>query len=161
VEINDKAEFCMGCGCKPLSDNKYCQECGVVTNEKQEICIKCGVKLKNSNSIPAGGNTDFSKIIKGDGTLNLDFSDLDPYYQAEFTKIYESNETYKGKWNWFSFLFGGIWALTKGVWVSPLTVVILSLFTMGIPGLIYWFICGFRGNYMYYNAYVKKKQLFL
>lgn len=161
AEIIDKAEFCIGCGCKPLSENKYCQECGVATNEKQEICIKCGVKLKKLNSIHTGSNTDFTKIIQGDGTLNLDFSDLDPYYQAEFTKIYESNETYKGKWNWFSFLFGGIWALTKGVWVSPVAVIILSLFTMGVPGFIYWFICGFRGNYMYYNAYVKKKQLFL
>ena len=160
IEINEKSEFCVGCGCKPFSDNKFCQECGVATNVKQEICIKCGVKLKNSSNTITGSITDFTKIIKGDGILYLDFSNLDPYYQAEFTKIYESNEAYKGTWNWVAFLFGGIWALTKGVWISPLAVVILSLFTMGIPVLIYWVICGFRGNYMYYNAYVKNKQLF-
>lgn len=163
IEINEKAEFCVGCGCKPLSDNKFCQECGVETNAKQEICIKCGVKLKSStstSSTSSGISNDFNKIINGDGILNLDFSNLDSYYQAEFTKIYESNEAYKGKWNWFAFLFGGIWALTKGVWISPLAVFLLSIFTLGIPGIIYWIVCGFRGNYMYYNAYVKNKQLF-
>lgn len=82
AEINEKAEFCVGCGCKPFSNNKFCQECGVETNEKQEICIKCGVKLKNSSSTITGNNTDLTKIIKGDGTLNLDFSNLDQYYKA-------------------------------------------------------------------------------
>ena len=160
-QINDKAEYCTGCGCRPLSDNKYCQECGVETNSKQEICIKCGVKLASSRSIPTTSNTSYTKIINGDGNLNLDFSNLDPYYQAEFTKIYESNETYKGKWNWFSFFFSGIWALSKGVWVSPLIVFLISLPTMGIPGWIYCIVTGTRGTYMYYNAFVKKKQLFI
>ncbi len=160
-EINDKAEYCTGCGCRPLSNTKYCQECGSETNEKQEICIKCGVRLVKLSSIPTGSNNGFTKIIQGDGTLNLDFSHLDPYYQAEFTKIYESNESYKGHWNWCSFLFGAIWSLTKGVWVSPLAAVVASTFTYGIAGVIYCFVNGARGNYIYYNAYVKKKQLFL
>ena len=50
-EINDKAEYCTGCGCSPLSDTTFCQECGAETNAKQEICIKCGVRLRKSNSI--------------------------------------------------------------------------------------------------------------
>ncbi len=45
MEINDKAEFCIACGCRPISDNKYCQECGVATNAAQEMCINCGSKL--------------------------------------------------------------------------------------------------------------------
>lgn len=35
------------------------------------------------------------------------------FYQEAFRKIYESNETYKGKWNWNAFLFSGAWALKK------------------------------------------------
>jgi hypothetical protein len=158
--INDKAEYCTSCGCRPLSDTKYCQECGVETNSKQEICVKCGVRLRNSSSVHSGNNTSFSNITKGDGSLNLDFSYLDPYYQAEFTKIYESNETYKGNWNWYSFFFSGIWSLSKGVWLSPLTVFLVSVFTFGIPAIVYCILCGTRGTYMYYNSFVKKKQLF-
>ena len=159
TEINDKAEFCTACGCSPFSDNKYCQECGVATNPKQEMCIKCGVRLKTSSN--SGSYNNYSKIIQGDSALNLDFSTLSPYYQAEFTKIYESHESYKGKWNWCSFLFSGIWALTKGVWLSLLIAIIASVLTYGVGGFIYGFVTGARGNYMYYNAYVKKKQLFI
>ncbi|OBR96814.1 hypothetical protein CLRAG_03230 [Clostridium ragsdalei P11] len=64
-------------------------------------------------------------------------------------------------WNWFAFLFGALWALTKGVWVSPLLAIMLSFFTYGFVGFIYACICGIRGNYMYYNVYVKNKQLLI
>ena len=51
--------------------------------------------------------------------INTVFPELSLYYRDEFDKIYESNEKYKGKWNWAAFFFGPIWALTKGVWVAP------------------------------------------
>lgn len=160
--LNDKAEICVKCGCRPLNGNGYCQECGTKTTEKQEMCVKCGCRLKmsvgksknfleNINNSVNGGNLE-------NGEMNLDFSNLDPYYQKEFQKIYDSDETYKGKFNIWAFLFGAIWALTKGCWLSAVISLVISFITMGIAGIIYWFIYGFRGTYMYYCAYVKDKQ---
>lgn len=156
--INDNAEYCMNCGCKPFSSKNYCQECGADTTEKQEICVKCGCKLKSgyihqSKPINIAG-------IMGNTTndLNLDFTDLDSYYQKEFVKIYESQETYKGKFNGWAFLFGPIWALTKGVWLSPICCIVLSALTFGIVSVVYSFIAGFRGNYWYYCAHTKNSQ---
>jgi len=92
-------------------------------------------------------------------TLKTDFSGLSHYYQDEFKKIYESDESYRGKWNWAAFFLGAIWALTKGVWLAPVICIVASIFTYGIVAVIYWFIFGARGNYMYYCTYVKNKQL--
>jgi RNA polymerase subunit RPABC4/transcription elongation factor Spt4 len=147
-EVNEKAEICVNCGVRPLAEKKFCQECGVVTNPNQELCIKCGVRLKTLLSTTASGSP-----------INTDFSSLPQYYQDEFKKIYGSNETYKGKWNWAAFCFGPIWALTKGVWLSSVIDIVASFVTSGVAGLIYWFIFAIRGNFMYYSAYVKNKQL--
>ncbi len=101
----------------------------------------------------------------------FDLSGLDTYYQKEFSRIYESNETYKGKWNWWAFFFTSIWAFIKGCWL----IGILSLFTIsftlyrqeiapgvyfiiGGPTLIWSLIYGWRGTWFYYNAKIKKKQ---
>src|SRR4051794_30705048 len=40
----------------------------------------------------------------GDAPLELDLTGVPPQYQAEFQKIWESGESYKGKWNWAAFL---------------------------------------------------------
>ena len=87
------------------------------------------------------------------------WSGLSTYYQTEFRKIYESGESYKGKWNWAAFLFGGIWALTKGVWLPVVICIVASIVTGGIAGLVYWIIFAARGNYMYYSAQTKGKQI--
>ena len=31
--VNDKAEICVKCGCRPNIDHSYCQECGSPTKE--------------------------------------------------------------------------------------------------------------------------------
>jgi len=147
-DVNAKAEICTNCGVRPLNEKKFCQECGVETNSNQEICIKCGVRLKTFMSNTANGSP-----------ANTDFSNLPQYYQDEFRKIFESNETYKGKWNWAAFGFGPIWALTKGVWVAPLIDIVGASATLGVVGVIYWFIFAIRGNYMYYSYIAKNKQL--
>ena len=163
--INDKEEICVKCGCRPLNGNNYCQECGTKTTEKQEVCVKCGCRLKTSigksrnlldtiNNSVNGGNSENMEV-------NLEFSFLSPYYQKEFQKIYDSGEMYKGKFNVWALLFGWIWALTKGCWVSAVVSLVISFITMGIGGVVYWFIYGFRGTYMYYCAYVKDKQCIL
>lgn len=157
-ELNNNAEICVKCGCRPLNGNEYCQECGAVTWEKQEICTKCGVRLKtmtsNSKNILTGIDLGNSNTHE----MDLDFSGLDSYYQKEFQRIYESGETYKGKFNVWAFLFGIIWALTKGCWLPVLVSIGISAITAGIGGVVYWFIFGFRGTYMYYCSYVKNKQ---
>jgi hypothetical protein len=93
-------------------------------------------------------------------------SHLPPYYQQEFTKIAQSGESYKGKWNWAAFFFGPIWALTKGAWLSALlhiglnAVILVLSCGFGLPivfvGAI---IYGLRGNYIYYYASRHNKQL--
>jgi hypothetical protein len=144
-KVAEKAEICVNCGVRPLAERNFCQECGAETKPNQELCIKCGVRL----------------IITGEAGVHLrtDFAGLDKYYQDEFGKIYETNEGYKGKWNWAAFFFGPIWALTKGLWLAPVIAIGAALVTYGIAGVVYGFIFAARGNYMYYCYYVKKKQL--
>ncbi len=97
----------------------------------------------------------------------VDLVGLSAYYQEEFGKIHVSRESYQGKWNWAAFCFGGLWALVKGLWLSLIVCVVcsfvISSLTCGM-GLfpmcvIYAFVYGFRGNYMYYCAYVKHRQI--
>lgn len=158
--VNDKAEICVKCGCRPLSGTRYCQECGARTVEKQEMCIKCGCRLRASSDNSKGFLERVNGVVGGseDEGEYLDFSDLPYYYQREFRKIYDSGEKYKGKFNVWAFLFGGIWALVKGCWLAAIASFIISFITAGIGSVIYWFIFGFRGTYMYYCSYVKNKQ---
>lgn len=169
--VNDRADICLKCGCRPLNGDAYCQECGAETTEKQELCIKCGCRLKkmagNSTGAMDGVNHaldtvnrvfDGGTVSDTDMNLNLNFSLLSPYYQREFQKIYESGEIYKGKFNICAFLFGAIWALTKGCWLSVIIALVTTFLTSGFCGFIWWFIYAFRGTYMYYCAYVKGKQ---
>jgi hypothetical protein len=58
----------------------------------------------------------------------LNLKGLPEYYQTEFKKIYDSNENYKGKWNWWAFLFTGLWFLYKGCW-GYLLIFCIFLFT--------------------------------
>ena len=80
---------------------------------------------------------------------------LDPYYHDEFTRIAKSGEVYKGKWNWAAFLFGGIWALTKGLTLAFVVWLVLALVTAGVAVPIMWFVYGARGNYMFYRKVVR------
>ena len=165
AEINDAAEICVKCGCRPLNGTEYCQVCGAKTTSQQELCVKCGCRLGNRSSssrsnpgqLLASVNERFGKGANN-GELNLDFSSLDPYYQVEFQRIYDSGETYKGKFNIWAFLFGNVWALIKGAWLSAIVCAALSIITAGVAGVFFVFIYGFRGTYIYYCSYVKNKQ---
>ena len=160
--VNDKAEICVKCGCRPLNGTEYCQECGAKTSEKQEMCITCGCRLRTSTGSSVGILESINSAVNGNADSEgecIDFSDLPLYYQREFQKIYSSGETYKGKFNIWGFLFGFIWALTKGCWLAAVIAFIISIITSGIGGIIYWFIFGFRGTYMYYCSFVKHKQI--
>lgn len=156
--INDKAEICVKCGCRPYNGRDFCPKCGAKTRREQEMCVKCGHMLSSS-----ANSSNFLDTIKSENpsseAVNLDFTSLPLFYQEEFTKIYNSNESYKGKFNFWAFFWGAIWALTKGVWLAAVVSFIASLLTSGVLGVAYWFVYGFRGTYMYYCAYVKNKQI--
>ncbi len=149
-EFNEGAKICNNCGFEPLEHENYCQNCGAETKSGQKLCVKCGFELKRKNSV----------LYCEDGEPALtDFRGFARYWQQEFTKIQETGEIYKGKWNWAAFFFGSIWALTKGCWLPALIAIIGSICTYGIVGVIYLFIFGIRGNYMYYNKVVKRKNI--
>ncbi len=134
IEVEPDAASCSRCGVRPLSGRRFCQECGAESRAPQELCLRCGTGL-------------------------VDLSGLSEYYRREFQRIYESHEGYKGKWNWAAFLFGPIWALTKGIWLAPLIALAGGLLTYSLVMIAYWFVVAARGNYMYYTAHVKGRQL--
>jgi hypothetical protein len=92
--------------------------------------------------------------------VKTDFSKADKAYQGDFQKIYESQESYKGKWNTVAFLFGPLWALFKGLWVPAIVSIVGCLLTGGIAYIFFGIYFGIRGNFLYYNSFVKNKQLF-
>lgn len=97
------------------------------------------------------------------GQANVDLNSLDSYYQQEFKKIIESNETYKGKWNWYAFFFTNLWLLTKRAWIYAiiitLSVVLTTSFKIYILIVLGWcLLMGWRGTWIYYNVKIKKKQ---
>jgi len=81
---------------------------------------------------------------------------LSQYYQEEFAKM-QAHPGYEGKWNWAAFFWGGLWALTKGLWGPVLlciAVFIMAIPIGGFPALLLWFYFGARGNSMYYKKVV-------
>lgn len=134
AEAEPDGASCARCGTRPLTGRHFCQECGAETRPPQESCLGCAATL-------------------------VDLSGLSDYYRREFQRIYESHEGYKGKWNWAAFLFGPIWALTKGIWLAPVIALAGGLLTYSLVMIAYWFVFGARGNYLYYTVHVKGRQL--
>lgn len=44
----------------------------------------------------------------------FDLTSVGKYYQEEFTKMNDTDGSYKGKWNWWTFFFTWIWCFYKG-----------------------------------------------
>ena len=96
-----------------------------------------------------------------DNKINL--GAFDKYYQEEFRKIHESNEQYKGSWNWYAFLFSSLWCLYKGCWFFAVVIIVTMGVTYrssfyGILGLTWMLVMGFRGTWILYNVKIKNKQ---
>ncbi len=81
-------------------------------------------------------------------------------YRKEFRKIMDSNEAYRGAWNWDAFLFGPLWCLARGCWICAF-VIILFVFVFNIRGhpvpacIGAALFTGYRGTWIYYNVRVK------
>jgi hypothetical protein len=99
--------------------------------------------------------------------IDFNLSSVSLYYQKEFEKIISSNEIYKGKWNWWAFLFSWIWCFSKGLWLMALIIFlpVLLLYTFDasavgfIYAIIFWIFLGNRGTWFYYNLKIKGKQM--
>jgi hypothetical protein len=98
-------------------------------------------------------------LYSNTAVTDREFSGFSPYYQQEFRQIRASGEAYKGKWNWAAFLFSAIWGLTKGLWLPSLICFVGAIFTGGFVGVVYWFVFGARGNYLYYCKEIKHRDL--
>ncbi|MCM1048817.1 MAG: DUF2628 domain-containing protein [Clostridiales bacterium] len=121
----------------------YCGNCGELLNDNATICTKCGCMIKPKAKV-------------------LDLSSLSPYYQQEFQKIYDSGETYKGKFNICAFLFSPIWALAKGCYLSAIANFAINFvgvsLTFGIAAIAWDIFYGFKGTYVYYCSYTKDEK---
>lgn len=92
----------------------------------------------------------------------------DPYYKTEFEKILNSEESYKGKWNWWAFFFNWVWCFTKGLWqfglLILLPIIVLPYFVPLMVSNFYAFgvaiFFGSKGTWFYYTLKIKNKQLF-
>lgn len=147
----------------------YCPECGTQVSEHAQQCIKCAYPINKINSNQNKQHShDVNQSFKNDIIGGIDISGLDNYYKEEFTKIYQSNGEYEGKWNWFAFFFTWVWCLTKGIWAHPIIfVVIWFICIYNIPigspviiifGLSYSVFIGRRGTWLYYNVKINNNQ---
>lgn len=175
-----ESKFCASCGAQlqrgvvaapppQTAPMVRCPQCGMETIAANRFCGNCGASLQAS---PQARPQPSPVTVPA----TADFSGLSSYYQEEFKKIRDSNEAFKGKWNWASFFFNILWGFTKGLWLAPLVslaivfVLNLILGMMGLPvGLLFllqMLIClvvmvsfGRRGTFVYYNKHVKGKQI--
>ncbi len=91
--------------------------------------------------------------------FEIKIAGLKPKYQKQFREIYNSNESFKGDFNIMAFLFGGIWAITKGLWLVTIVAFIVGFFTVGFGAILIWIYFGFRGTYLYYKYKIEGKQV--
>ena len=146
-EVEETAKICLNCNHHPKNAMNFCQSCGTASTIYTEHCSKCGALLNNVRNIAVTA------------VINSDFSRLPLYYRTRFKKIYDSHEAYRGGWNWAACIFNFLWAFQKRLWLSGSICLVVSLLSGGIAGVIYGIVYGIRGNYMYYSAYAKEKQL--
>lgn len=147
---------CPSCGAEIELNVSECQYCG------NPLAVQSQQQVQSDNTYL--GNTYADNIDSGNMYSENMYAYLEPYYQEEFKKIRDSNEVYKGKWNWCAFYFSWLWALTKGLWgISLVSLGIIILISAFDPDLKFLEIAvlmfyGVRGNYFYYNLVKNKKQ---
>jgi predicted amidophosphoribosyltransferase len=145
------AEFCGSCGSRnPTNTIVRCANCGADVPSDQGFCSRCGARNRFAQSTSSADTQSQSQVSSSNSPP---YPSLSVYYQDEFAKML-NDPRYEGKWNWAAFLFGGLWALTKGLW-GPVLLCIGALVVTaplgGVPALLLWFYFGARGNSMYYK----------
>lgn len=149
----------------------YCNECGAMLQEGETVCRRCGtpvggqaVEQVQPQLQEVSEQTSIQPYQQAQIQSVTLFNELKPYYREEFSKIYEGNGTYRGKFNMAAFLLWGPWYLThlgglKGImmlvcWIvllvtAPVGVGILGLLVVGLSE-------GINGTSQYYTKYMKK-----
>jgi len=120
-------------------------------------CNSCGAPLEGTDTVCRSCGAAATKVPQPRPSASGIPSDLPEYYRSEFQKIGESNEQYKGKWNWAACFLGPIWAFSKGLREVVAIYVMAIPFTFGISVLGYAVIFGLRGNYFYYSKLIKRR----
>lgn len=156
ASLTPEAEFCGTCGAQnPTSGSVKCGRCGAEIPINESFCSKCGARGPHAQSQTTAARSASSPSVSPAGNEYSPDS-VSPYYQREFAKMH-ANSSYEGKWNWAAFFWGGLWALTKGLWGPVLLCVAVLIFTApigGLPALLMWFYFGARGNSMFYKKAV-------
>lgn len=134
-----------------MNENK-CPACGAALEQNATECKYCGEPIAVNGKQYQAPNVQYQASSYSGKR----------YYEEEFQKISDSNETYRGKWNWCAFFFSWIWAFTKGLWGLALVNLgigfLLALMDITWVGLVISILWGLRGNYCYYNLQVNNKQ---
>lgn len=146
--------LCGKCGYDLRETDKFCGACGTLVNVSGYHDENFTIEAENSNAMGDGNKEVVDEIN------NMSF--LSHYYKKEFIKIYESNESYTGEWNWMAFLFGPFWAVLKGLWLSAIVgflVAALLGFISDYLAMLIAVLFGLRGNYLYYSRIVRSKQI--
>ena len=127
----------------------------------QKTAVKEPPKPTEQKSTQTGVSAGQSKFPP-----SIDMLKVSDYYKAEFTKIQQSGETYKGKFNWAAFWGSFLW-----LWFVPVKPIVgYFVFAFWVAGLITtfgvvaalcMFICGYRANWIMYNKHVKKKTILI
>lgn len=151
--------FCISCGSAVEQGMRFCPKCG--SAQPTFSCPSCGTSVHIPQAFCGSCGTSLAPVSSTLAKISMqpNLSGYSAYYQEEFRRIIHSGESYQGKWNWAAFWFGGIWALTKGLWLPAVVCFVVSIFTGGVGGVVYWFIFAARGNYMYYCKAVKGKDI--
>jgi hypothetical protein len=140
----------------------FCPNCGASNQEAAVNCAYCGASVSKPSTTLNVQATPATPPVQQTSASNTqalpDLSSLKPYYQVEFRKIFDSKESYIGKWNWAAFFFGVIWAMTKGLWRSALVWIVIAIVSAGWIGWVAAFYFGFRGNYLYYKTTISGEQ---
>jgi len=165
MSIVDSADvFCTACGNQVAAIDHFCSKCGgsIPTNAITPQTVRCPFCAEEIQAVArkckfCGEFVDAA--LSASGARHITVVGVSPYYQNEFRKITASKEVYKGRWNWTAFIFGGFWALTKGLWLPTIICFLGALISGGLVGIAYWFVFGARGNYMYYCKLVKRQDI--
>ncbi len=149
----------------------YCNECGAMLQEGETVCRRCGtpvggqaVEQVQPQLQEVSEQTSIQPYQQAPIQSVTLFNELKPYYREEFSKIYEGNGTYRGKFNMAAFLLWGPWYLThlgglKGImmligWVIMLVIVPVGFGILGL--LVVGLIAGINSTSQYYIKYMKK-----
>lgn len=153
----------------------YCNECGAMLQEGETVCRRCGTPVEGQavEKVQPQLQPQLQEVSEQTAIQPYQqapiqnvtlFNDLKPYYREEFSKIYEGNGSYRGKFNMAAFLLWGSWYLThlgglKGImmlvcWIvllvtAPVGVGILGLLGVGV-------IAGVNSTSQYYIKYMQK-----